>query len=170
MIEIFLSWLYVESHNPILPAEGSQQIHREWIRDDIFIPFEYREMLQVAAFRYRIPFQVLVRLGYSESWLNPKAVRYHKGTKYRDLGMWQWNEKWLHTHRRELGWFDPMDPGQSTEKAARKFKRLYVLTGSWYEAALAYKCGFEGRKDAPEAIKEMCKWVSEGTKPYLKRS
>lgn len=168
LFEILTASFYLETHPVILPAERSEQIPREWIRDSVFIPQEYRETLRIAAERYRINFQVFARLGYSESWLDPKAIRYHKGSKYRDLGMWQFNEKWLHAHFAELGRFDPMDVEQSTEKAAKKLKRLYLYHGSWYHASMSYKCGIEGSYEASDYIQAVCRWIAEGIRPWYK--
>lgn len=169
ILHIFSAWWYVETTPVVLPAERSDQIPREMIRDGIFIPPEYRDTIRIAAERYRIPFNVFARLGYSESWLDPRAVRFHKDRRQRDLGMWQFNSKWLAHHRAELGDFDPMNVEQATEKAAKKFRRLYDVTGSWYDAALSWKCGVEGRKDAGNGIKAVCRWIAEGTKPFYRR-
>lgn len=167
MIEIFLAWLYVETHPVVMPAESSAQIPREWIRDEIYIPPEFREFFAESSRRHEVPFTVLTRCAYSESWINPKAVRYHRDRRHQDLGIFQWNSKWLQDHRGKLGHFDPMEPREAIDAAAKWLKILYDGLGSWYNAVLAFKRGVDGRRHAEPEIKAVCRWiVSAG--PWVK--
>lgn len=120
----------------------------------------YVGILESSEINHKVPPDILYRLIESESSWDAKAV--NKTKKEYSVGLAQINTKWLEYFREVYKINDPWGAEQAVQFAEDRLYDLYLLTGSWYEACLAYKCGLEGRKDAPGDIKAICRWVVEG--------
>jgi len=120
-------------------------------------PYVVEEVPKPETF-HGVPVDILDRLIQSES-----SWRYNVVNKAEDSrGLAQVNMKYFPYFRKVYGIKDPMNPWQSLCFAADYLSDLYLATGSWYEACLGYKCGLDGRADAPEWKKELCHWIAEG--------
>lgn len=105
-----------------------------------------------------VPVYILDRLLQSESSWIYSAVNKEEDSR----GLAQVNMVYFDYFSRKYGITDPMNPWQSLCFAADYLYDLYLATGSWYEACLAYKCGLDGRSNAPEFIKSICRMIVEG--------
>jgi len=120
----------------------------------------YVGTLESSEINPKVPPDILYRLIESESSWDAKAV--NKTKNEHSVGLAQVNMKWLEYFRRIYKISDPRDSVQAVQFVEDILYDIYLTTGSWYEACLAYKCGLEGRKDAPGDIKAICRWVVEG--------
>ncbi len=102
-----------------------------------------------------VPVDILDRLIQSES-----SWRYTVINKTENsVGLAQVNMQWFPYFRKKYGITDPLSPWQSLCFAADYLYDLYLATGSWYKACLAYKCGEKGCKKAPEDIQSICRQI-----------
>lgn len=124
-------------------------------------PYPYIETEKPDITFYRnVPTEILDRLIQSESSWVVDAKSKKEGEN--SIGLAQVNMRFFQYFRETYGIQDPTNPWQSLCFAADYLSDLYLATGSWYEACLGYKCGLDGRADAPEWKKELCHWIAEG--------
>jgi len=126
------------------------------------VPVEYKVFLEKEARLNRIPYEKFERLCQSESDFRNISKPHYPGSKYHDRGIFQFNSKWQWWFERALGKFDPMKPEEAAGKAALWFRICYNELGSWYLAALAFKCGLNGWKNAPDEYKRIARWIDTG--------
>ena len=107
-----------------------------------------------------VPLDILERLIESESSWNINAI--NKNDRETSVGLAQINLHWIDYYKQKYNITDPYKPSDAINFASRYLKDLYDRTGSWYEAVLAYKCGYNGRSRAPEKIKNISYWVVYG--------
>ncbi len=100
---------------------------------------------------------ILDRLLQSESSWIYSAVNKEEDSR----GLAQVNMTYFDYFNKKYGITDPMNPWQALCFAADYLYDLYLLTGSWYEACLAYKCGMAGSSNAPEFIRNICRSIVE---------
>ena len=114
----------------------------------------------IVTFYKNVPTEILDRLIESESsWIvNAKSNKPGENS----IGLAQVNMKWLAYFKEKYGLKDPMKPSEALDFAADYLHDLYLATGSWYEAVLAYKCGLNGRHNAPGNIRKIAYWVVNG--------
>lgn len=107
-----------------------------------------------------VPIEILDRLIQSESsW---RVTAQNKTRWEHSVGLAQVNTQWLPYFREKYGLEDPMKPSQALDFASRYLYDLYLATGSWYQAVLAYKCGLGRIEKAPLHIRRIAWWVAEG--------
>ncbi len=124
-------------------------------------PYPYIETEEPDITFYRnVPTEILDRLIQSESSWVVDAKSKKEGEN--SVGLAQVNMEWFTYFQKEYGITDPLKPSEALDFAADYLHDLYLVTGSWYEAVLAYKCGINGRHNAPENIKKIAKWVATG--------
>ena len=103
------------------------------------IPAQYEKAFVTAALRHNIPLWVLARTAYRESGFNPNEIG-DNGTSI-DLGMFQFNNRYLGWFCEKYGEFDPMNPYEAVEVAAQHLAWLHEQTGNWPDAIAAWNCG-----------------------------
>ena len=124
-------------------------------------PYHYIETEEPDITFYRnVPTEILDRLIQSESSWVVDAKSKKEGEN--SIGLAQVNMEWFTYFKEEYGITDPLKPSEALDFAADYLHDLYLATGSWYEAVLAYKCGIQGRVNAPENIKVIAEWVATG--------
>lgn len=124
-------------------------------------PYPYMEIEEPDITFYRnVPTDILDRLIQSESSWVVDAKSKKEGEN--SIGLAQVNMEWFEYFQKKYGITDPLKPSEALDFAADYLHDLYLATGSWYEAVLAYKCGLNGRVNAPENIKKIAYWVATG--------
>lgn len=104
-----------------------------------------------------VPVYILDRLLQSESSWIYSAVNKEEDSR----GLAQVNMTYFDYFSGKYGITDPMNPWQALCFSADYLYDLYLLTGSWYEACLAYKCGMAGSSNASEFIRNICRSIVE---------
>lgn len=132
------------------------------VKDPVSLPAtdpwkEYKEPIPTF---HGVPVPILDRLIQSESSWRIRVV--NKTHREHSVGLAQVNTKWLPYFRNKYGLQDPYNPWQALEFAARYLYDLYEVTGSWYGAVLAYKCGLSNIANAPEKIRQIARHITEG--------
>ena len=147
---VLVVWILVlgcSVERPVLPPTNP------WIEEQVPAPLTFQG----------VPVEILDRLIQSESswrpWVENKSPHEHS------VGLAQVNLRWLPYFREKYGLQDPRKPSEALSFAARYLQDLRQITGSWYEAVLAYKCGLDGRHAAPPHIRRIAWWVVYGKEP-----
>jgi soluble lytic murein transglycosylase-like protein len=109
------------------------------------VPEEYRALFDFAASAAGIPPEALESIAFVESGFDPAAVSPLRENGQRDLGMFQFNSRYLRWYADAYNSgrpFDPMEPAEAALVAARhlRFMRDYY-GGSWPMVFLAYNAG-----------------------------
>ena len=120
------------------------------------VPEEYRDMFTDAAASAGIPLWALESVAYIETGFNPGAMSAPREDGNCDLGMMQFNSKYLEWYARRYNGaepFDPLDPGEAIPIAAKHLSFLYDHYGTWADACLAYNAGIGAvdRDEIPES-------------------
>jgi soluble lytic murein transglycosylase-like protein len=108
------------------------------------VPLEYRSIIDAAAISAGIPHGVLESIAFVESGFNPSAIS-PAGTGGRcDLGMFQFNSKYLEWYAKTYNSgiaFDPLSPWEAAMVTAKHIRFLYDRYGHWPTVCLAYNAG-----------------------------
>ena len=75
-----------------------------------------------------------------ESRFNSQAIGYNKNGS-RDLGIAQFNERYLNWYKNQYGEFDPFVPGEAIPVAIKHIESLKDRLGCWDAAIQAYNIG-----------------------------
>jgi len=125
-------------------------------------PWQERKegLLAPPAPEFLVPPGILYRLIQSESSWNPRAA--HRSSREYSLGLAQVNMRYLEYFTKKYGLTDPLDPYQAVLFVERYLYDLYLQTGSWEEAVLAYKFGLDNRHRVGERYKHLAHWIVYG--------
>jgi len=131
------------------------------------VPEEYRDLFTAAAAFAGIPPGALESIAWAESRFCPEAKSPERDDECRDLGMFQFNSRYLgwYADRYNSGVpFDPMDTEEAIYIAAQHVRFLYECYGRWGDVFLAYNAGIGAvnRDEIPEsAIRYLLKIYEE---------
>jgi soluble lytic murein transglycosylase-like protein len=148
----FMGFAYVKDENASPLSEG-QQAHfclvfpeNGYAPSEQETPVPYKALFDTASKEAEIPVEVLQAIAYAESRFNPDLISKARKDKSRDMGMFQFNSKYLswfaekHNGGRH---FDPMLPAEAARIAARHIRWLYDKFEYWPAVILAYNAGFK---------------------------
>jgi soluble lytic murein transglycosylase-like protein len=105
---------------------------------------EYAELFELVADTEGVPTAVLESVAFAESRFEPDAQSPVRNDGFQDLGMFQFNAKYLAWYAEQYNGGKPFDPlGHETAAviAARHLRALREQFGSWPLAVMAYNCG-----------------------------
>jgi hypothetical protein len=109
------------------------------------VPEEYRAIFDTAAISAGIPMAVLESIAFVESGFYPAAMSPLRENGRRDLGMFQFNSRYLAWYADTYNGgtpFDPMEPAEAAFVAARHLRFMYDYYGRhWPAVCLAYNAG-----------------------------
>ena len=130
-----------------------ERIYEPPLRD---VPIEYREIFAAAAEGAGIPPWALESIAWAESMFDHKARSPVRDDGHRDLGMFQFNTRYLDWYAEQYNAgapFDPMIPAEATVIAAKHIRFLYERYGQWSDVFLAYNCGYGAvdRNEIPDS-------------------
>jgi soluble lytic murein transglycosylase-like protein len=145
---LFLGSSQPYEHRIELPCDGVIFRYREPERTLIpprrDVPEEYRNLFNVASISAGIPPGVLESIAFVESGFYSQAISPPGAEGRRDLGMFQFNSKymrWYSDTYNEGKDFDPMDPEEAVIIAAKHIRYLHDYYGHWPTVCLAYNAG-----------------------------
>ena len=105
---------------------------------------EYSEFFELVAAEENIPVSILESVAFVESGFRPWAVSPERCDGNKDLGMFQFNSKYLEWFGMKYNggeYFDPFDYEIAAVVAARYLLCLKERLGTWPLAVMAYNCG-----------------------------
>jgi membrane-bound lytic murein transglycosylase D len=108
------------------------------------VPEEYRAIFDAAAISSGIPLEILASIAFVESGFNPAAMSPLRESGQQDLGMFQFNSRYLAWYAETYNagiTFDPLSPREAILIAARHIRFLYDRYGHWPTVCLAYNAG-----------------------------
>lgn len=116
--------------------------------------------ISLAASIYGVPEWLLTEVAYVESRFNPTAINVNKNGSI-DRGLYQINDV---AHPDAPAWCIQ----GSALYAAKYLKKLYNLTGSWYNALVCYNAGYgRWQRGAPERAKRYARMILSANPMYL---
>ena len=119
-------------------------------------PAEHRAIIEREAGNAGVPVEILESIIRAESDFTSAAQSAVREDGHRDIGICQFNTKYLgwYSERYNGGVpFDPMDPEEAIRIAALHIRYLYERYGSWTDCILAYNAGTGAvdRDEIPES-------------------
>jgi soluble lytic murein transglycosylase-like protein len=105
---------------------------------------EYTELFELVAGAERVPAAVLESVAFAESRFEPGAKSPMRSDGFQDMGMFQFNAKYLAWYAEQYNGgkpFDPLEHETAAVIAARHLRALREQFGSWPLAVMAYNCG-----------------------------
>ena len=119
-------------------------------------PAEYLPIIEKEAENAGIPIEILESIIWVESGFRATAQSPPREDGHRDVGICQFNSKYLDWFSDQYNsgiLFDPMDPGEAIRIAALHIRYLYERYGSWPEVCIAYNAGMcaVDRDEIPES-------------------
>jgi soluble lytic murein transglycosylase-like protein len=124
---------------PEIPKEKPHELPRR------NVPEEYLDLFIAAAITAGIPPGALESIAWAESGFCPEAESPEREDEYRDLGMFQFNSKYLEWYAKRYNRgvpFDPMVPEEAVAIAAKHIRFLYERYNRWSDVFLAYNAGY----------------------------
>ena len=110
----------------------------------VYVPKEYRLLINTLNMEYGIPPWILPRMIKKESEWKVKAVSKKNDNGSIDYGLMQLNSNnleeftWRFNDFKEIDYFDPVT---NITIGAKYLAHLYKQFGTWEEAIMAYNCG-----------------------------
>ena len=104
----------------------------------------YAEFFERIAEQEMVPVSILESVALAESRFRPWAMSPIRSDGFRDLGMFQINERYLEWYANKYNMavmFDPLDYRIATVIAARHLRAMKEMFGSWEYAVISYNCG-----------------------------
>jgi soluble lytic murein transglycosylase-like protein len=128
------------------------------------VPEEYRLIFDTAINAAGIPPGVMESIAFVESGFTPSAVSPVRKSGYRDMGMFQFNSKYLDWYSERYGAFDPLKPEEAASVAAMHIRFLYDRYGHWPTVCLAYNAGMDAvdKNDIPDSSFRYLAKIYEG--------
>jgi soluble lytic murein transglycosylase-like protein len=120
---------------------GSREVSMPPRRD---CPIEYQQILNTEASKAGIPIEVLESIIWAESRFLPTVRSPARKDGHRDLGLAQFNSRYLKWYSNKYNGgvlFDPMVPEEAVRIAALHIRYLYERYGHWPDVVLAYNAG-----------------------------
>jgi soluble lytic murein transglycosylase-like protein len=108
------------------------------------VPAEYRDLFQESAASAGIPPEVLESIVFVESEFIAGALSPVREGGYRDLGICQFNSRYLGWYAEQYNGgvsFDPMSPEEAVPIAAQHIRFLWERYSHWPTVCLAYNAG-----------------------------
>jgi soluble lytic murein transglycosylase-like protein len=108
------------------------------------VPVEYRDLFQDSAASVGIPPEVLESIVFVESGFIAEALSPEREGGYRDLGICQFNSRYLDWYAGQYNGgvpFDPMNPEEAVPVAAQHIRFLWERYSHWPMVCLAYNAG-----------------------------
>lgn len=124
-------------------------------------PEEYWNIIEWECFLQDVPVYLYVSLVYAESEFKPNAKGYNAPSDTWDLGICQFNDRYIPEFSRLYNnnvLFDPFNPKEAIPVSVKLIKDLYRQLGCWDKAIMGYNCG-------PYRVEKNT--VPEMTKNYL---
>jgi soluble lytic murein transglycosylase-like protein len=121
-----------------------EELNRSLVPPRREVPEEYRLLFDTVAISAGIPPGVLESIAFVESGFCPGAMSPMRESSHQDLGMFQFNSKYLawYADRYNSGIpFDPMVPEEAAPIAAKHIRYLYERYRRWPTVCLAYNAG-----------------------------
>ena len=120
------------------------------------VPEQYRDLFANASESVGIPPGVLESIAFVESEFLAVAQSPIRRDGHRDLGMFQFNDRFLRWYSDIYNGgvlFDPFVPEEAIKVAALHILFLYELYGNWPDVFFAYNAGMDrvDRDDIPES-------------------
>jgi len=120
------------------------------------VPERYKVLFQFTSTFYGIPPGVLESIAFVESEFLATAQSPIRCDGHRDLGMFQFNDrflKWYSDTYNSGVLFDPFVPEEAIKVAALHIVFLYERYGNWPDVLLAYNAGMDrvDRDDIPDS-------------------
>jgi len=133
------------------------------------VPEEYRELFADAADCAGIPPGALESIAWAESKFCAEAKSPEREDENRDLGMFQFNSKYLDWYAGQYNRgipLDPMIPAEAIGIAAKHIRFLYDRYGKWGDVLIAYNAGYGAvdREEIPESAIQYLLRIFEGKK------
>lgn len=135
----------------VLYTLNSVQIQREFTMYEYsvsikptIVPDEYWELIEWNCWINDVPVYFYVSMLQLESNFNPNAKGYNIQSDTWDLGICQFNDRYIPLFSEQFNGgilFDPFNPEEAIPVSIKLLKSLYRELGSWDKAAMGYNCG-----------------------------
>jgi hypothetical protein len=109
------------------------------------IPQEYEAIVNNAVSEAGVPIEIVVAIIWVESEFNPNALSPEREDTNRDMGICQFNLKYLQWYADMYNRgkeFDPMNPAEAIPVMALHIKWLHERYNHWPDVIMAYNAGF----------------------------
>ena len=110
------------------------------------VPERYKGLFAFTSSFYGIPPEILESIAFIESGFMASAQSPIRDDGHRDLGMFQFNDKYLDWYSRVYNegiLFDPFVPEEAIRVAALHIVFLYERYGTWMDVFFAYNAGMD---------------------------